>query len=91
MCYSIKTTNRFEKDFEKCTKRNFNLELLGKVLSILESSGNLPQKYKPHVLSGDHAGFWECHIKPDWLLIWKKNEDTRTIYLVRTGTHSDLF
>jgi mRNA interferase YafQ len=89
--YKIKTSNRFEKDFVKCAKRNFNLELLGKALEFLESSGSLPRKYKPHVLSGNFSGYWECHIKPDWLLIWKVNEETRIIELVRTGTHADLF
>ena len=75
----------------KCAKRNFNLELLGKTLEILESSGSLPRKYKPHLLSGTHSGFWECHIKPDWLLIWKLDDTAKIIELVRTGTHADLF
>ena len=75
----------------KCAKRNFNLDLLGKALEMLESTGHLPRNYKPLLLSGNHKGYWECHIKPDWLLIWKIDDITRTIELVRTGTHSDLF
>jgi mRNA interferase YafQ len=51
----------------------------------------LPAMYKPHVLSGDYSKHWECHIKPDWLLIWKQDEENKEIYLIRTGTHSDLF
>ena len=89
--YSIKTTNRFEKDFIKCVKRNYKIEALEKVLKILERSGKLPFNYKPHKLSGIFKGYWECHIKPDWLLIWKQNNNARVIELVRTGTHSDLF
>jgi len=89
--YKIKTSKRFEKDFVKCAKRNFNLELLGKALEILESTGSLPRNYKPHILSGNFSGYWECHIKTDWLLIWKIDDKTRVIELVRTGTHADLF
>jgi len=89
--YKIKASNKFEKDFVKCAKCNFKLELLEKVLEILESSGNLPRNYKPYLLSGNYKGYWECHIKPDWLLIWKQGHNTRIIELVRTGTHSDLF
>jgi len=53
--------------------------------------GKLPPKYKPHILSGNYSGHWECHIKPDWLLIWLQDDNSKTITFVRTGTHSDLF
>jgi mRNA interferase YafQ len=89
--YKIKTTNRFEKDFIKCAKRKFNLDALGLVIELLESSGKLPIHYKAHLLSGNYKGYWECHIKPDWLLIWHQNENEKVIELVRTGTHADLF
>jgi len=89
--YKIRVSNKFEKDFAKCVKRNYDLELLGKVLEILENSGSLPRNYKSHILSGNYKGYWECHIKPDWLLIWKQDDMTKVIDLVRTGTHSDLF
>lgn len=89
--YKIKTTNKFEKDFVKCAKRNYNLDALGEVLKYLENSGKLPRIYKPHLLSGNYSGYWECHIKPDWLLIWRQNDKTKIIELVRIGTHSDLF
>ena len=89
--YKLKTTKRFEKDFIKCSRRNFNLEALGEVLELLESSGQLPKHFKSHRLSGKYNGFWECHIKPDWLLIWRLNTLTKIIELTRTGTHSDLF
>ena len=89
--YKIKTTNTFEKDFVKCLKRNLDVNELGEVLEILEVSGKLPRKYKSHFLSGKFSGYLECHIKPDWLLIWRQNNKTKIIELARTGTHSDLF
>ena len=89
--YKIRTSNKFEKDFVRCAKRNFKLESLGKVLELLERTGNLPRNYKPHSLSGNYSGYWECHIKPDWLLIWKLDDTDKIIELVRTGTHADLF
>lgn len=67
------------------------MDELGQVVELLESAGRLSQSYKPHILSGNYKGYWECHIKPDWLLIWHQNEKTQVIELVRTGTHSDLF
>lgn len=89
--YNIKTTNQFEKDFIKCSQRKLNIEALTLVIELLEKSGKLPTQFKPHLLSGNYKGFWECHIKPDWLLIWHQNEQEKTIGLVRTGTHSNLF
>jgi len=89
--YKIYTTNRFEKDLKLCKKRNYNLNLLKEVLDLLQLEGKLPIKYKPHKLSGDFDGCWECHIKSDWLLVWKQNDDELTLLFTNTGTHSDLF
>jgi len=72
-------------------KRNLNPDDLGEVLELLENKGKLPRRFKSHTLSGKYKGFWECHIKPDWLLIWRQNDLTKVIELTRTGTHSDLF
>lgn len=58
---------------------------------MLQESGQLPVNYKPHKLSGNYKECWECHIKPDWLLIWKQNDKELTLLLLDTGTHSDLF
>jgi len=58
---------------------------------LLEKQGKLPAKYKPHVLKGNFKNYWECHIQPDWLLIWKQDEPIKLITLTSTGTHSDLF
>lgn len=89
MSFDLDYTNRFKKDVKICLKRNYNIVLLEAVLIELREKGTLHLKYKPHLLSGDKDGIWECHIKSDWLLTWYF--DDNTIVLVRTGTHSDLF
>ena len=66
--YEISFSNQFKKDYKRCIKRNYDISLLEVVLKILREEGTLPSKYKPHLLSGNYAGFWECHIKRDWLL-----------------------
>ena len=73
--YTIDTTKRFEKDFKKCIKRGLNIEELRTVIKLLRESGSLPQVYYPHKLQGNFSGVWECHIKPDWLLIWQQNDE----------------
>ena len=89
--YKITTTKRFEKDVLLCKKRGLNLMLLKKAMSILAKDGKLPAKYKPHKLSGNYSGCWECHIKPDWLLVWVQNDKELILLFINTGTHSDLF
>lgn len=89
--YKVRTSNKFEKDFIRCAKRNLDLEALGEIIGHLEHSGKVPLRYKAHILSGNFSGYWICHIKPDWLLLWKQNEAEKSIELVRTGSHSDLF
>lgn len=87
--YKIVASRKFQKDFKKALKRGLKESLLKDVALLLEKSGNLPPKFKSHKLSGKYNGLWECHIQPDWLLIW--DEEVRLITLLRTGTHSDLF
>ena len=82
-------TKGFSKDVKRAKRRNQNLESLQKVIEMLQSGNTLPQEYKLHPLKGKYSGYMECHIEPDWLLIWKA--DSKNIYLTRTGTHSDLF
>ena len=89
--YSIITTNQFEKDLKRCKKRGLNLNLLQEAMQLLSESGALPEKYKSHKLSGNYANCWECHIKPDWLLVWKQNDNELILLFTNTGTHSDLF
>lgn len=89
--FEIAFESTFKKDFKKAKKKKRNLDLLEEVLKTLREQGKLPPKFKPHKLKGNYKGYWECHIQPDWLLIWKKDNNTKTIYLSRTGTHSELF
>ena len=89
--YKIVASRKFQKDFKKALKRGLKESLLKDVALLLEKSGNLPPKFKSHQLSGKYNGLWECHIQPDWLLIWDQDEEVRLITLLRTGTHSDLF
>lgn len=89
--YKIQTTNHFEKDVLRCKKRGLNIADLKEAMSILAQTGKLTDKYKPHKLSGKYTGCWECHIKPDWLLIWEQNNNLLTLLFLNTGTHSDLF
>ena len=89
--YEIKTTTRFEKDLKLIKKRGYNLKLLKEVIDILSKGEELSSKYKDHYLQGDYSGFKECHIKPDWLLIYYIENDILTLTLSDTGSYSDLF
>lgn len=89
--FRIITTNSFEKDAVKCEKRGLKLDMLQEVINYLEKDGTVPARHRPHILSGNMQGYWECHIKADWLLIWIKDESQKMITLIGTGTHSDLF
>jgi len=89
--YKVSTTKRFEKDLLRCKKRNYDMSLLSEVVSMLANTGTLPEKYKSHKLSGNYAGCWECHIKPDWLLVWQQDDKELILLFINTGTHSDLF
>jgi len=85
----LKWTKAFSKDVKRAKRRNQNLVSLQKVIEMLQSDNTLPQAYKLHPLKGKYSGYMECHIEPDWLLIWKA--DGKNVYLTRTGRHSDLF
>ncbi len=89
--YRIERTNSFKKSFKRCLKRGLDPKLFETVVRILQEKGSLPSKYRPHKLSADYDGAWECHIQPDWLLIWKQDDNLLTLLLIDTGTHSDLF
>lgn len=91
MAYSISTTNQFEKHLKRCMKRGLPIEDFKTVVRLLTETGNLPAKYKPHKLTGDYKGCWECHIKPDWLLVWEIYETELRLLLIDTGSHTDLF
>ena len=91
MTYRIKPTSLFKKDLKKAQKRGYNMELLAEVIRLLASGEVLPEKNKDHALSGEYSGCRECHILPDWLLIYEIANEELILYLTRTGTHSDLF
>lgn len=87
----IKYHSKFKKDIKTIKKRNYDLSKLQKVIEILTEEKTLPAKYKDHSLTGIYQDFRECHILPDWLLIYRIDKDILTLVLSRTGTHSDLF
>jgi len=89
--YNIKPTSQFKKDLKTTQKRGYDLDLLKEVINILADGESLPQKNRDHLLSGDYSGCRECHIAPDWLLIYEISDSELYLYLTRTGTHSDLF
>ena len=89
--YKIRPSTKFQKELKKVQKRGYDISLLTTVLNILANGESLPQKYKDHNLSGNYKGCRECHITPDWLLIYEILDDELILYLTRTGTHSDLF
>ena len=87
----IVASNKFKKDLSQAAKRGFNLKLLNDVVTMLANGETLDPKYKDHPLIGDYEDFRECHIKPDWLLIYRVDDEELELYLFRTETHSDLF
>jgi len=91
MAYKISTTHQFEKDLKRCIKRGYPMDEFRTVIQLLERDGRLPEVYRPHMLHGDRQGQWECHIQPDWLLIWKQKDNELELLMLNTGTHSDLF
>ena len=88
---TIRYETTFKKDFKRVVKRGYDVRLLENVIEILANEQTLPAKYKDHSLSGDYKDCRECHITPDWLLIYQINNDELILYLTRTGSHSDLF
>lgn len=91
MKYEVKFTNQFKKDLKLAKKRNKDLNKLFKAVEILASGGTLDAKYRDHGLSGDYQGTRECHIEPDWLLVYEIRDDVLVLMLYRLGSHSELF
>ena len=89
--YKLVYTNQFKRSLKKCFKRGLDISLLKKAIDLLQNQGALPQEYHPHKLTGKYAGLWECHIQPDWLLVWKQDEEELILIMTDTGTHADLF
>ena len=91
MKYTIKPSSRFKKDLKIVLKRGCDRGLLLQVIDTLAAGEQLDAKYKDHALIGHYVGHRECHIQPDWLLVYRYDDDVLVLVLTRTGTHSDLF
>ena len=89
--YTVKPTTQFKKDFKLATKHGLKIELLEEVIATLAMGETLPEKHKDHALTGNWVGHRECHVLPDWLLIYRVEDNVLVLTLSRTGTHSDLF
>ena len=91
MTYHVKFTNAYKKGYKRAKKRGLNLQLIDDVVDELRQGHKLGAKYRDHALHGNWEGFRECHIQPDWLLIYLIEDDILTLTLSETGTHSELF
>lgn len=91
MKYQVEVTSRFKKDYKTAMKRGLEIELLDNIIKLLANGEKLPDENKDHNLTGNYKGYRECHIQPDWLLIYKISDNILILSLSRTGSHSDLF
>lgn len=89
--FEVRTTGRYLKDLKRMLKRGLPKDELDDVVRMLSMGDPLPFKYKDHALTGNWAGYRECHVRPDWLLVYKIDDNTITLLLTRTGTHEDIF
>jgi mRNA interferase YafQ len=89
--YTIKFTGEFKRQMKMCERRGYDMQLLREAIRILATEGKLPEKYQPHQLHGDRRGQWECHIQPNWLLVWQQHNRELVLVMLNTGTHADLF
>ena len=89
--YEVKPTSKFRKDLKRIKKRGYNLALLEEVVEKLACGETLPAKYYDHQLHGNMRDFRECHIMPDWLLVYRIDDGALILWLMETGSHSDLF
>lgn len=85
----VRYSSKFNRDFKTCLKRNYNMERLEQVIDILKIPDKLPIKNEDHKLSGNYANYRECHVAPNWLLIYRQTDSELELH--RTGTHADLF
>ena len=89
--YEVFFLNSFKHDVKLCKRRGLDLQLLEVAVDLLRGNGSLPKSYRPHILTGNYKGLWEAHLAPDWLLVWKQNDERLVLMFTSTGTHSDLF
>lgn len=91
MRLSVTSTARFRKELRRAGRRGKDLDTLETVVALLSAGLTLPGKFRDHPLRGDMVGYRECHLEPDWLLVYRVRQDGHALELARTGTHSDLF
>ena len=89
--YTVKLTNEFKKGLKRCKKRGLDISKVETAIKILRDTGSLPDEYRPHKLSGNRDGQWECHIQPDWLMVWIQDNNELVLLILATGSHSDIF
>lgn len=89
--YTVKLTTQFKKDYKLAMKRGLDIRLLESVIADLAMGTPLSEQYRDHALTGNWAGYRECHVQPNWLLIYRVDGDVLVLTLSRTGSHSDLF
>lgn len=91
MKYEVKLTSQFKRDLKLARRQGKDIDKLFDVISTIAEGKKLDEKYRDHNLSGDHAGCRECHVEPDWLLIYEVMDQVLVLMLYRVGTHSELF
>ena len=91
MKYEIVPSNKFRKDLRLAAKRGYSMDKIKEVIAKLSNGESLDAKYRDHLLTGNYGGYRECHIEPDWLLVYQIDGGQLILFLIRTGTHSDLF
>lgn len=87
----LEMTKKFKRDYKLCKKRGLDMSLLSDIVDTLLKEEPLPERCRDHALTGNYDGFRECHIQPDWLLVYAVKREELVLTTSRTGTHSDLF
>jgi mRNA interferase YafQ len=88
---TIRFTNGFKRSYKKCIRRGLDATVIEQAIQLLAETGTLPDSYNPHKLKGQFKDCWECHLQPDWLLVWQQDNERLVLILIDTGTHSDIF
>ena len=89
--YELEYGGQFLKDLKLAKRRGLDLKDLSDVTDLLQEGKALPEKCRDHVLTGNYKGYRECHINPDWLLLWEQHDDQLVLLMLNTGTHSDIY
>jgi mRNA interferase YafQ len=89
MALELRTTTAFERDLRRVNKQGKDLEKLEAIVNLLQAKEPLPDRCRPHLLRGNWAGYWDCHVEPDWILLYRVTD--AALVLVRTGSHAALF